>query len=425
MAKSLFLAAVLFGASTVQAQVEFKLQTEMSTRFNDINDNGFGIMVYDYYDFETNSISALEPEAFMVQATNNNADVAGYTFYDEPNFILQAAYRKNGVWNDIGFTPAQTPGSDENTVYGISSNGKYVTGQSNVGSDYGGFLYDTETQELIITLDPEGEASASYNVNDNGIMVGWVDRPDQFGTLRVPAYRTLDGEYHFIPEGQLPTETGVNTIGDINNNDVMVGDFDNKPFIYDKNTNTFTSYEVPGGAPSGAFASISENGVAVGYADVDFQVRDAIIYHPSLGDQPIFLKDVLIDNGITIDTADGLLGTAISVSPNGKYIVGWVNGAPPFAEGWAVYLDDLFLGTEKVEQNTISSYPNPVHDVLHISSKNSLDSVALYTVTGQKLQNYSFNATAKEIDMSALSSGIYFIEIKSNGAVETLKIVKQ
>lgn len=63
----------------------------------------------------------------------------------------------------------------------------------------------------------------------------------------------------------------------------MVGDFDLQPFIYDLATNTFTRYENPGGTDSAAFTSISENGVAVGFADTDFQVRDAIIYHPSQG----------------------------------------------------------------------------------------------------------------------------------------------
>ncbi len=417
---------LMFGAASLQAQIELKIQSEMGTRFNDVNDSGFGVTVYDYYDFETNQLTYIESEAFMVQATNNDGNVAGFMFFDEPNFILQAAYRKDGVWNPIGFLPEQDPlNYDENTTYGISPNSKYVTGQSNIGNDYGGFLFDTETAELIVTLDPEGEASASYNVNDNGIMVGWVDRPDAGGTLRVPAYRTLDGEYHFIPEGQLPTLSGVNSISDINNGNVMVGDFNNAPFIYDMATNTFTSYDVPTGADYAAFTSISENGVAVGYADVNFEVRDAIIYHPSLGDQPRFLKDVLADNGITVDTPDGLLGSAISVSQNGKYIAGWLNGPPPFAEGWMVYLDDLILGTQNVSQNTVSFYPNPVQDVLHLNAKEAIDAVTVYSITGQQVANVSINQTNTEINISSLASGVYLVKVTSNGNVENLKVVKQ
>ncbi|MCG2420228.1 T9SS type A sorting domain-containing protein [Aequorivita sp. F47161] len=424
--KSAMLACLFLAAATTQAQIEFKVQTEMSTRFNDVNDSGFGVTVFEYYDFETNTFTPLENEAFMVQATNNDENVAGYMFFDETEFILQAAYRLNGVWNPIGFTANQDPYNyDENTPYGISPNSLYVTGQSNVGNDYGGFLYNTQTQELLIALDPEGEASASYAVNDNGIMVGWVDRPDSGGTLRVPSYRTLDGEFHFIPEGQLPTLTGINTINDINSADVMVGDFDLQPFIYDRTTNTFTSYDNPGGADYAGFASISENGVAVGFAEVDFQTRDAIIYHPSLGSQPLFLKDVLADNGIAVNTPDGLLGTAISVSPNGKYITGWLNGPPPFAEGWTVYLDDLILGTNEVSQNTVSFYPNPVENVLHLNSIEAIDSVAVYTITGQKVSNVTINENRTELNLSNLASGVYLVKVLSNGSVENLKVVKQ
>ncbi|WP_026450705.1 T9SS type A sorting domain-containing protein [Aequorivita capsosiphonis] len=425
LAKSILFAAVLLGTSNMQAQVELKVLTEMGTRFNDVNDSGFGVTVGAYYNFATGALSPLEPEAIMVQSINNDENVAGFMIYDEPEFILQAGYRMDGVWKPIGFTPEQNPFDyDENTTYGISPNSKYITGQSSVGLEYGGFLFDTETEELLLTFDPEGEASASYAVNDNGIMVGWVDRPNGGGTLRVPAYRTLDGEYHFIPEGQLPVYQ-INTINDITSNDVMVGDFDLQPFIYDRASNTFTTYDIPVGADAAAFTSISENGVVVGFADVDFQVRDAIIYHPSLGNQPLYLKDVLEDNGVTVNTVDGLLGTAIAISPNGKFIAGWVNGAPPFAEGWMVYLDDLILGTNTVSENTISFYPNPIADVMHINSKEIIDSVEVYTISGQRVSNITFNNNHTQLNLSSLASGVYLVKVSSNGSIENLKVVKQ
>lgn len=426
LAKSMILVGVLLVASNIQAQIELKVLSEMETRFNDVNDSGFGVTVWHYYDFETDQITPIESDVFMVHSTNNDENVSGTMFYDQPNFILEAAYRKDGIWNRIGFLPGQDPENmDENTVYGISPNSKYITGQSNIGWDYGSFLYDTETEELIGAFDPEGEGSASYNVSNDGIMVGWVDRPDSGGTLRVPAYRTLDGEYHFIPEGQLPTLSGDNTIQDINNNNAMVGIFDLKPFIFDMNTDTFTSYDIPTGADSAAFASISNNGIAVGFADVGFQVRDAIIYHPSLGDQPLYLKDVLADNGVAVNTDDGLLGTAISISPNGKYIAGWVNGSPMYAEGWMLDLDDLILGTQNVEITTVSYYPNPVEDVLNIHSKETIDSVAVYTITGQKVSSITSNNNNTQLDFSSLASGVYLVKVSSNGSVENLKVVKQ
>jgi hypothetical protein len=143
-----------------------------------------------------------------------------------------------------------------------------------------------------------------------------------------------------------------------------------------------------------------------------------------LGDQPRFLKDVLADNGITVNTADGLLGTAIAISPNGKYVAGWLNG-PPFAEGWMVYLDDLILATNNVSQNEIAFFPNPVEDILHLNSKEAIDAVAVYTVTGQLVSNVTYSENRNELNVAALSSGVYFVKVSSNGKVENLKIVKQ
>lgn len=424
LAKTMGLALFLLTGITASAQMELKIQTEMSTRFSQVNNEGRGVALYNYYDFASNQLTPLESGVFSALSINNNEDVGGMMFYDEPNFILQPAYRKDNIWEVIDFLPEQNPEQDSFDTWKISQNSKYITGQLSIGWNYAGFLFNTETEELTAAFDPEGEAGSFYSVNDNGIAVGWIDRPNSGGTLRVPAFRTLDGEFHFIPEGQLP-ENGVNTINDINNSDVMVGDFDLQPFIYDKATNTFTRFENPGGSFEAAFSSISENGVAVGFAEVSFQMRDAIIYHPSLGDQPIFIKDLLIDNGIAIDTDDGLLGTAISISPNGKYVAGWVNGAPPFAEGWMLYLDDIILGKNNITQTQISVYPNPVENILHIRASEQVDAIQIVNVLGQQITNVSIGADNKQIDVSDLASGVYMVKVTSNATQETFKIVKQ
>lgn len=71
-----------------------------------------------------------------------------------------------------------------------------------------------------------------------------------------------------------------------------------------------------------------------------------------------------------------------------------------------------------------SYYPNPVKDVLNISSKNPIHKVSVYNLAGQevllnsKIQN-------GQINMSALTTGTYvFRVVLENGQVETFKIVK-
>lgn len=417
-------ALLMLGITSVQAQVELKVLTEMFTRFNDVNNSGMGVTVGAYYDFNTDTLTEDE-DALELSVINDDNIVAGLIFLDEANWTTQAGYRVDGVWHGIGYLPNQDPEEDQYDTYGISLNGRYIIGQTNIGLDYGGFIYDTQTEELIATLDPEGEASALYGVNDNGITVGWIDRPDEYGTRRVPTYRTTDGEFHFVPAGQLPLISGTSTINAINNSNVMVGDFDFQPFMYDLDSDTFTLFEIPEGADAATFGGISENGIAIGIAEVGFQVRDAIIYHPQFGDQPVYLKDVLEQNGITIDTDDGLLGTAYSISSNGQYIAGWVNGMPMFAEGWIVYLDDLILNTPDVATTTIASYPNPVENTLFIQSNEIIDSVTIFTVTGQMVSNTTFDQLSNQVDMSQLAKGMYLVQVSSQGKVETLKVIKK
>ena len=119
------------------------------------------------------------------------------------------------------------------------------------------------------------------------------------------------------------------------------------------------------------------------------------------------------------------MGTAISVSPNGEYIVGWVNGPPIFAEGWALYVDEIILGTNIVSKNQVSVYPNPVENILHINATEKVDSISIFNVLGQKISNVMIGENKKHIDVSSLAAGVYMVNIISNATQETFKIVKQ
>src|SRR5690606_1480124 len=352
LVKSILVFCFIFGATALQAQVEFRMLSDFGTRFNDVNNSGTGITTRQYYDFATNALTDMEPEATGLVSINDNGEVSGQMYFDEPNFIMQPAFKKNGTWNPIGWFPDSNPAESSFTTYAISPNGKYVTGQMSKGCcDYGTFLYDTETEELFDIFDPNGEALAGYTVTENGTIGGWLDQPNGGGTLRVPAYFTKDGIITLIPDGQLPV-LNTNAINHINSSNIMAGNFDGQPFIFDPATDTLTTYIAPQ-RNSATFTSISDNGIAICYEDTQFQVREAINYHPDLGEQPVYLKDVRSDLGVTIDTPDGMMGTAISVSSNGNYVVGWVNGPPMFAEGWIVYLDNLLLGIQHLSQNIV------------------------------------------------------------------------
>ncbi len=90
-----------------------------------------------------------------------------------------------------------------------------------------------------------------------------------------------------------------------------------------------------------------------------------------------------------------------------------------FTTGTALSVDDNQI-------NLFSVYPNPVKDVLKIKTDLSIDSVKILNQLGQNVLaidgNKIFN---NEIDLSSLSSGLYFMNISSDEKSQTIKVIKE
>ncbi len=82
------------------------------------------------------------------------------------------------------------------------------------------------------------------------------------------------------------------------------------------------------------------------------------------------------------------------------------------------------LGVGENQLSDIALYPNPVTDVLQISAKTQITSVAIFNINGQQLANINLNSMQGEIDMAAYSTGIYFAKVTANNTVGTYKIIK-
>jgi GEVED domain/Secretion system C-terminal sorting domain/HYR domain len=335
---------IIGNASLTTAQVAYKYLGGFGTALQDINDAGTAVKSGGLYDFATDAHIPIDTNASIYYSINNKGDLLGSApLLVDSVYIQQPAYRKNGIWYNTGFFPGVTVDGSA-SPYQISESSQYLTGQMTIDCcSQDAFLYNTATNVLEKIANPANEYSAAYTVNDAGIMGGWYD-PQPVGTVRVPAYMTTGSVITNVNPAQ-PLSSG-NQVSAINDNNVMVGDYENVPYIYNRNTNVFTSFNVPTGYETATFTSISNNGIAVGYAQriAGNIVRDAIVYHPSLGSQPVLLRNVLASHGITnVETADGLLGTAIAISPDGNFICGWENGPFFFASGWVINFDNLLI----------------------------------------------------------------------------------
>lgn len=78
------------------------------------------------------------------------------------------------------------------------------------------------------------------------------------------------------------------------------------------------------------------------------------------------------------------------------------------------------LATENFASNTITTYPNPMQNVLHIDLTNEL-SGQIMDLTGKTL----LILNTRDVDVSSLSAGIYLLDISSEGKRYVKKIIKQ
>lgn len=97
-------------------------------------------------------------------------------------------------------------------------------------------------------------------------------------------------------------------------------------------------------------------------------------------------------------------------------------------------IDNLYLSTEEVMSTSdyarekFTVYPNPATNDLTISTSDSIDSIKIYSVLGQKVIEWNppaDNYHHARIDVSALKSGIYIVTAESKGTTTTTRFVKK
>ncbi|WP_431106776.1 DUF7619 domain-containing protein [Winogradskyella poriferorum] len=85
------------------------------------------------------------------------------------------------------------------------------------------------------------------------------------------------------------------------------------------------------------------------------------------------------------------------------------------------------LSVNDFELNDVVLFPNPVNNQLYIKSNLNIDTIKIFDINGRLIQNKTMNDSnvQNEVSVSALKSGVYFIEVYSNGQKEVLRFIKK
>ncbi|MFD2601995.1 fibronectin type III domain-containing protein, partial [Flavobacterium suzhouense] len=83
------------------------------------------------------------------------------------------------------------------------------------------------------------------------------------------------------------------------------------------------------------------------------------------------------------------------------------------------------LGNEEFTLSGMKYYPNPVSDVLHISSIKDITAIAVYNMLGQEIMAKAINATEGTINVSNLAEGTYLVKVNCEQYERTIKVIKR
>ena len=83
---------------------------------------------------------------------------------------------------------------------------------------------------------------------------------------------------------------------------------------------------------------------------------------------------------------------------------------------------DQLLNVKALEPDQISIYPNPVEDLIYLNGNDFSElNYTIYNLNGTKIKEGKY---ANALNVSDLTSGLYFIKLKHNGAIQITKFLK-
>ena len=119
-------------------------------------------------------------------------------------------------------------------------------------------------------------------------------------------------------------------------------------------------------------------------------------------------------------------GTArFRVEKPGYYYIGFHCTSP--ASTAKAYLDDIDVHlavevVEPAEDRSVSVFPNPAQDQLHVAAENALQQVEIYNTVGQRVYKQAAADNQVEISTRAFANGLYLVKVYTEKGYSTKKI---
>lgn len=91
------------------------------------------------------------------------------------------------------------------------------------------------------------------------------------------------------------------------------------------------------------------------------------------------------------------------------------------SDQFGLLLDEVSVsGATAITERTadiVSVYPIPANNVVNVNANSNISNVEIYTVSGQKVGDFSANGTTTSINTESLSAGMYLMKINTENGV--------
>lgn len=140
---------------------------------------------------------------------------------------------------------------------------------------------------------------------------------------------------------------------------------------------------------------------------------------------------VQIGGHILAESFDDSCGYSVALNSIGdKIVVGSAGGYNNGTNSGHTRVFEIDLSTLSSEENPMSTrgislFPNPSSGHITIKSSISINKIKIYDLMGKTVMKIANNNTINTIDISELNSGVYLIELFSEGTMFTKKLIRQ
>ncbi|PZR11015.1 MAG: hypothetical protein DI539_20950 [Flavobacterium psychrophilum] len=99
----------------------------------------------------------------------------------------------------------------------------------------------------------------------------------------------------------------------------------------------------------------------------------------------------------------------------------------PSFSGWITipFTTEELVGLGEHNLKNITAYPNPVKDVLNLDAQSTIETVEVYSITGQLVLTQKVNTQNAAVNLQQLSSGAYLVNVVGENGSKRIKIIKE